>query len=51
MITPLNEIGLKFIIKEKASGIIVAAFQSATSANNCLNNNWNRHEYEVKEAY
>lgn len=51
MITQLNEMGLKFIVREKSSGIIVAAFQSSTSANNCLNNNWNRHDYEVKEAY
>lgn len=47
----LHELTLKFIIKEKETGIIVAAFQSATSANNCLNNNWNRRDYEVKECY
>lgn len=47
----LHELRLKFIIREKETNIIVAAFQSATSANNCLNNNWNRVDYEIKETY
>lgn len=47
----LHELRLKFIVRHKESQEIVGAFTSATSSNNCLNNNWNRIDYEVKETY
>lgn len=47
----LHELRLKFIVRNKETHEIVGAFVSATSANNCLNNNWNRVDYEIKETY
>lgn len=47
----LHELRMKFIVIDKRTEEIVGAFVSATSANNCLNNNWNRQDYAVRETY
>ena len=47
----LHDLHLKFIIKKKLTGEIVAVFTSATNAHLVLNNIFNKTYYEIKESY